>query len=157
MRKALIFLCPFHIVGIGLYAASYDTSLVERRVEEVLGPTPSLSEQPNEATFREYFSEIGLGKLPPGKTLPEGLEQNVSIFAPGDQFCQYGTVIKEVSPSLAYFGTQAKKVVKEGTFPRALLPGGFAGCELLDLPAGKYEVKVYVDDVLVAVLPFEVR
>lgn len=39
----------------------------------------------------------------------------------------------------------------------ALLKGSFGGWDPLDIPAGKYEYKVFVGDVLVAILPFEVR
>lgn len=112
--------------------------------------------QPDEATFREYFSEIGLGLMPPGTTSPGGLQQNVSIFAPGDQFCQYGTIIKEVQPLLVYYDTEAKEVVGQFGYP-PMQPIGFLTCAPLDLPAGKYELKVYVGDILVAVVPFEVR
>lgn len=36
--------------------------------------------------------------------------------------------------------------------------GGSVGCSgSLEQPAGKYEYKIYIDDVLAVVLPFEVK
>jgi hypothetical protein len=38
-----------------------------------------------------------------------------------------------------------------------LKAGGFMGNQPLDLPPGKYEFKLYVDDVLAINIPFEVK
>jgi len=35
--------------------------------------------------------------------------------------------------------------------------GGHTSCSYMTYPAGKYEYKIYVDDVLAAILPFEVK
>jgi len=62
-----------------------------------------ISEQPDEKTFKEYFSDIGLGKLPAGGEFPHDIQQNINIFSPDDQICLYGTIIKEVTISTAIF------------------------------------------------------
>jgi len=118
---------------------------------------PALSEQPDKAIFNRYFSEMGLGRLPLGGKFPMDLQRNVAIFAPGDQISLYGTIIEECQPRYKIYDVQAKQVVREGGMPQPLMKGGFAGAESLDIPAGKYEYKVYVGDALAAVFPFEVK
>jgi hypothetical protein len=118
--------------------------------------TPTLSEQPDRATYQKYFSELGIGKMPEEvKNPPVDLQKNVSVFKAGEQICLYGTVILECQIRNAIYDVNARKVVKEGGLPQAV-KGGFAGWEPIDLPIGKYEYKVYVGDVLVGVYPFEV-
>lgn len=119
-------------------------------------PATTLSEQLDKATYQRYFSDIGLGKLPSGGQLPLDLQQNATIFTQGDQIGVYLSVIQEVQVRTAIYDIEAKKIVKEGGFPKSLTPSNYAGAEPLTIPAGKYEYKVYAGDVLVAVLPFEV-
>jgi hypothetical protein len=130
-------------------------------------PTATLSEQPDKATFQKYFSmtpaPMGLGKILTSGNLPQELQQNVTVFAIGDQITLYGNIIKECQqPRYAIYDVQAKKVIKEGglSFP-PIQSGfdavGFISVDTLEAPIGKYEYKVYVSDVLVAVFPFEVR
>lgn len=120
-------------------------------------PSAPTSEQPDKATYQRYFSDMGLGKLPSGGQLPLDLQQNATVFTQGDQIGIYLSVIQEVQVRTAIYDVEAKKVVKEGGFPKPLTPSNYAGAEPLTIPSGKYEYKVYVSDVLVAVFPFEVR
>jgi len=132
------------------------------------GSSPSaLSEQPDKATFQKHFSitptPMGLGKILTSGNLPQELQQNVTVFAIGDQITLYGNIIKECQqPRYAIYDVLAKKVIKEGglSFP-PIKSGfdavGFVSMDTLEAPIGKYEYKVYVSDVLVAVFPFEVR
>jgi hypothetical protein len=120
-------------------------------------PNSTLSEQPDKATFNKYFSNMGLGKIPPGGQLPLDLQQNATVFTQGDQISLYFSVIQEVQVRTAIYDVETKKVVKEGGLPGSLAPKNYAGAEPLTIPAGTYEYKVYTADVLVAVFPFEVR
>ena len=120
-------------------------------------PASTLSEQPDKATFNKYFSNMGLGKIPPGGQLPVDLQQNATVFTQGDQISLYFSVIQEVQVRTAIYDVAAKKVVKEGGLPGYLTPKNYAGAEPLTVPVGTYEDKVYAGDVLVAVFPFEVR
>jgi len=116
-----------------------------------------ISEQPNEETFKEYFSDMGLGILPPEGKLPMDLQQNVDIFKRGEQICTYGTIIKEVLIQSAIYNPSAKKfAIEKGGYPKPLTQGGFAGCGPIDIAKGKYEYKIYVNDILVALFPFEI-
>ena len=98
-----------------------------------------------------------MGKVPPGvKDFPTDLQKNATVFTAGDQICLYGEIILECQLRNTIYDVAADKVVNEGGLPKPMM-GGFAGWEPLTIPVGKYEYKVYVGDVLVAVFPFEVR
>lgn len=117
---------------------------------------PVLSENPDKETFAQYFKELYLAKLPEGKTLP--FVDRTTTFTTKDTFCIGGTIIKDVQLTVKYYDTAAKKLVEAGGAPPSTLkPGGFVGSSSMPVPAGKWELKVYVGDKLVAVLPFEVK
>jgi hypothetical protein len=117
-------------------------------------PAATLSEQPDKATFQQYFSEMGLGITPSDAKSPQDIQRNVTTFTAEDYFTLYGTVIQEVQVSAKYYDVATKQ---SGNAPASLLKvGGFASSSTLTLPLGKYEYKVYVANVLVAVFPFEV-
>ncbi len=120
-------------------------------------PSPKSSEQPDKATFQKYFSDMGLGKLPAGGKLPQDLQQNATIFSSGDSISLYGIVIQEVQISARYYNVATKQSVDAGAPPAPYKVGGFGGAGPLTLPVGKYDLKVYVGAVLVAVFPFEVQ
>jgi hypothetical protein len=117
--------------------------------------TPPL-EQPDKATFSIYFRDMGLGKLPAGGKLPQDFQQNVAVFSSGDLIFLYGTVIREVQISAQYYNVATKQSADAPAPPTPLKVGGFASSNTLTLPVGKYDLKVYVGAVLVAVFPFEV-
>lgn len=120
-------------------------------------PTATLSEQPDMATYHKYFSDLGIGRMPAGENVsPLELEKNVTVFKTTDQICLYGTIILECQLRSTMYDTAAGKVVEEGGLPKPMT-GGFAGWEPMPVPAGKYEYKVYVGDVIVAIFPFEVQ
>jgi len=146
------------VLVIGIVLISSCASLPETVKETPAAKPTEPSEQPDEATFKKYFSDIGLGKLPADGKLPQDLQRNINVFVSGDKICLYGTVTQEVQISTAIYDLGTKKFIGEKqTYPKPLQKGNFAGCGPLDLPAGKYEYKVYVGDVLVAIFPFEVR
>jgi len=128
------------------------------------GTNSGLSEQPNAEKFSEYFTEISLGKLPLGVQVgpPLNFPQKTTVFTSVDQFCTDMLIKKTVpantaSSSIFDVDKNEYAVPKLGTFPMELKEGGSDGCEPLPVPKGNYEYKIYVDDVLVTVLPFEVQ
>jgi hypothetical protein len=54
-------------------------------LDEVIGSfhfeSIETSEQPDEATSREYFSDISLGKLPAGAELPQDIQHDITVFS----------------------------------------------------------------------------
>jgi len=118
------------------------------------------SEYPNAAVFNEYFSELGLGKLPQGKSLPADLIKGDNVFTSNglDQLVIYGTLLKDVKLSNAIYDVKSKKNIRQKSeFPMVMKKGGFAGSEPVNLFAGLFEYKMWVADKLVGVFPFEVR
>jgi len=120
-------------------------------------PEPTLSEQPDEAIFSKYFSDMGLGLLPKGGQMPFDLQKNVTVFSPDDNIQLYGTVIREVQITVKCYGVPIKREFGIGSPPSPIEPGDFGSGVPSGLPAGDYELRVHVGDVLVAVLPFEIR
>ncbi|MCE5329902.1 hypothetical protein LLG07_06185 [bacterium] len=141
------------------------TSIAEDTKEETASSETGtvgqeLSEKPDEAVFKEYFSELGLGKLPENGKLPIDLKKNGNIFVSNgkDQLVIYGNLLKDVKLSDAIYDVNAKKDIREKTeFPMVMKKGSFAGSEPVTIPAGKYEFKIWIGDRLVGVFPFEVK
>lgn len=123
----------------------------------------SLSEQPNKAKFNEYLTDIYLGKMAIGKKIgTDGFPIQTGIFTRGvDQLCTMMTAKKTLaSGNIAIAVYNA--VSKQDDQPRIVTPmgleiGGNGGCSSLTQSAGKYEYKFYIENILVAVLPFEVK
>jgi len=87
--------------------------------------------------------------------------QETSVFKLSDQFCTEGQVLKDVSPQGEIYDPYEEMIVvpKMSGGP-TLKKGGFVGCSGFspEISAGKkYEYKIYIGDILVAVLPFEIR
>jgi hypothetical protein len=58
----------------------------------------------------------------------------------------------------AVYNTATKQDIEpKAVFPVELKAGGSIGTQPLDLPTGKYEYKLYIDDVLAVNIPFEVK
>ncbi len=119
------------------------------------------SEQINQAKFNEYFSgPITLGKAPIGvRQAPQ--ETTVFDFSK-DQFCISLDVKKDIpsgSFSTAIYNPATKEYPQpKAVFPMELKPGGFGGCgNGPSVSAGKYENRIYIDNVLVSILPFDVK
>jgi len=134
-----------------------ETTAVETQTAE------QLSEQPNKAKYDEYFTEFYLAKLPIGTEMSATNPpiKTTVFIASEDLFGSVMSVIKDIpagSIAGAVYDTAAKKDFEPKTaFPMALKASNYAGTQPLKYPPGKYEYKVYIDDVLVVVIPFEVR
>lgn len=140
-------------------ATATETTAVETQ------STDQLSEQPDKAKYDEYFTDFYLGKLPPGKQIgpPDNIPIKIVVFITSeDEFCVVINLKKDIpgSFSFAIYDTVTKKDFTPKTvFPVALNVGGHAWADdpTVVYPTGKYEYKLYIDDTLVAVVPFEVR
>ena len=116
-------------------------------------------EEPDKELFGRYFSDIGLGG---SRGFFGGVvEENVSTFLPHQEACLHGgfknkknfifrTVVLnlETNDFVERCATTASSEGSDG-FSMEVLEWTF-------LRPGSYEYRVYVEDTLVAVLPFEV-
>lgn len=122
-----------------------------------------LSEQPDQAKFAEYLSDAYLGSMPVGKVIgTDGFPTRTNVFRAGsDQLC----LMTQVKKTIRVGGVASSvydPVARVDAQPRMVVPaewpvGGSGGCGTLPGAAGRYEYKLYIDNVVVAVLPFEVR
>ena len=122
----------------------------------------NLSEQPNKAKYDEYFTGAFLAKLPAGAKFDPFKIIKTNTFSAGEQFCTSLDMKKQIpanSLSSVVYDVNAKQNTQPrgGTFPQAMGPGGTVGCENLSQSVGKYEDKIYINDDLVIILPFEVK
>jgi len=115
----------------------------------------------DQALFAQYFAKLSLGRLPPEYAGREDWPLHVvatNVFSRGDAFVTMGEVRKEVQLVAGVYDVKAGRYVREPVPGGPVLkPGGFAGASPLDLPPGEYELRCFVGETLVAVLPFTVR
>lgn len=126
--------------------------------------TRTTSEQPNQTKFDEFFSSYRLAKLAIGKTIspPTSVPTDTTAFnSATDQLCSNVTIKKAISAgslSTAIYNVSTKQnAIPQVSYPQALPVGGSSGCGKLEVTAGQYEYKVYIDNVLVVDLAFTVK
>lgn len=124
-------------------------------------PTSDLSEQPDSAKFNEYFTNAWIGKLPVNTEFDPMAVVPAQTFSATDQFCTSLDIKKTIakgSLSGAVYNVDTKEYVEsKSVFPMELKQGNTLGCEPLTFVAGKYESKVYIDNILTIVLPFRIQ
>jgi len=132
-------------------------------------PTPTstastvvLSEQPNSATFNQYFSEAYLAKLAIGQQVGPSNTTKTTTFNPiTDQFCVNfmikKTISSEIMSTAIYSAATKTDIEPKAAVGRELATGGSSGCQDTVQTAGHYEYKVYLNNVLAAVLPFDIQ
>ncbi len=120
-----------------------------------------LSEQPNKAKFDEYLTNAYLAKLPSGVSFSPWAVEKTKVFVSSDQFCTSMDIKKDIATGTlamaVYDGVAKQDVQPKSVFPMLVRQGNTIGCEPLSYSAGKYEFKIYLDNVLAVVLPFEVK
>ena len=116
-----------------------------------------INDQPDEAVLREYFSEIYLTRTEPYPRFPaERKMEPTNIFQLGDWFCLYGTTTKEAEIFVIFLDEKRENIPGHDIqFPPQ--NGRFTLGGELGLPVGKYEMRIYVKDVLVKIFPIEVK
>ena len=161
------------VVNIPFEVRSGETTTGAETTSTQTQSTEQLSEQPNKAKYDEYFTDFYLGKLPRGKQFgpylggkqfnPDNMPIKTAVFiASEDEFCLVGTLKKDIpfgSLYISVYDAGAKKdAITKTPFPKGLNTGDFGTADdPINFPAGKYEYKIYIDDALVIVAPFEVR
>jgi hypothetical protein len=131
--------------------------LVVCSCSQTLVYTAAFSEQPNTATYKSYFTDMGIGKMANvEKPTQNDLEKGVNVFKKGEQICLYGTTIKKCLLQTTYYDIAQKTDVKSSD-QTVLAVGAFTSWTLLNLPAGIYELEIKADSVLVKILVFEIK
>lgn len=122
------------------------------------------SEKANAQKFSEYFKSITLGKLAIGKTVapPKTVPTKTIVFTSKDQFCITLDVKKDIPAGVvatALYSIETQQNVKDKSASTDVTKAGsLTSCGgLTGLPYGRYEVKVYLDDVLAGVYPFSYK
>jgi hypothetical protein len=120
-----------------------------------------LSEEPNETKFDEYLTKAWLGKIPAGQQFDPSKIVKAKSFITSDQLCTSIDIKKDINAgqlSTAFYDRVNNDYIQQkSAFPQSLKAGNTTGCMGITFPAGKYEEKIYIDDILVAVLPFEIH
>jgi len=129
--------------------------------EKCISISEELSEEPEETKFNEYLTKAWLGKIPAGQQFDPFKVEATKSFITSDQLCTLLDIKKDINAgqlSTAIYDRVNKDYIQpKSAFPQSLKTGNTTGCTGITFPAGKYEEKIYIDDILVAVLPFEVK
>ncbi len=122
------------------------------------------SEKADAQKLSEYFKSFALAKLAIGKTVapPKTVPTKTTVFTSKDQFCTIAELKKDIPAGVlaaATYSIETQQYVSEkAVFPSVIKAGGSIGCGgQNDLPPGRYELKIYLDDVLAGVYPFTVK
>ena len=139
-----------------LGACSGKTAAVETTAAETQS-TEQLSEQPNKELFDKYFSDIRLGSvfLLGGNV---NLKEDRNTFLPHQKVC-FNAGFKYKKNFL--FRTAVLNLGTNDFIERCATSISSEGSDGLSiegilLPVGKYDYLIYIENTLVAVLPFEV-
>lgn len=119
------------------------------------------SEKADAQKLSEYFKSITLGKLALGKKVspPKVVPTKTTAFTSKDQFCITLDVKKDIPVGVvatALYSVELQQNIKDKEASTDVTKAGsMSSCGSLEgLPYGRYEVKIYVDDVLAGVYPF---
>ncbi|NTV36564.1 MAG: hypothetical protein HGA53_06380 [Anaerolineaceae bacterium] len=112
----------------------------------------------DDALFKEYFTEFGLGQLPAGAKAPDGIEKDKTEFTLGQDLCFYSVNVKQTKISYEIFDETTKNSVSPKTiYLNPLVVGNNGDCVNIDVGAGNFEFRVYVKSVVAKVIKFTVK
>ncbi|MCL4406020.1 MAG: hypothetical protein M1586_01845 [Patescibacteria group bacterium] len=124
--------------------------------------TEPLSEEPDKSTFSNYFTRIYLGKLEAGVVFDPAKVIKTKYFTAGEQFCVIMDMKSQIPAKVLSTAIYDRALAtyaspRSAGFPRALGPGNSVGCENLQFGPGEYELKTYINNTLISVLPFYIQ
>lgn len=112
----------------------------------------------DDALFKEYFTEFGLGQLPAGASAPAGIVKDKTDFALNQNLCFYSNNNKQTKISYEVFDQQARNSVSPKTiYLNPLVAGSNGDCVNINVGAGDYEFRVYVKSTVVKVINFTIK
>jgi hypothetical protein len=125
------------------------------------GTAKTPSEEPDKEKFNEYFSEAYLAKISNEDKSNPFKAVRTESFSAEDQFCTSLKINKTIPAnrlSWSIYDVDAKKDMEpQNTVPVEIAPENGFGCTKLTYPAGRYEQRIYIDNVLVTTLPFGIK
>jgi len=146
----------FSVTGCRGEVASEGTAKEELSVKEKPESEKALrlSEQPDKELFDKYFSDIGLGGW-------SDEEKNITTLLPHEETCLYAgfKYKKNFIFRIAVLNLETNNFVERCAATASSEGSAGLVMEALEwafLRPGSYEYRVYVEDTLVAALPFEV-
>ena len=151
----------FSVVGCGGKVASKGAAKEEAPGEEKpeTEETLKLLEKPDKELFDKNFSDIGLGGA--RGFFAVSVEKNVSTFLPHQSAYLYGGFKNEKN---FIFKTAVLNLETNDFIKRCAATASSEGSDGFSMEAlewaflrpGSYEYRIYIEDTLVAILPFEV-
>ncbi|MFC1789550.1 hypothetical protein ACFLYY_01080 [Patescibacteria group bacterium] len=139
-----------------------ETPFLENTQQEEEIITTTLSEEIDQSKQAEYLEEEAyLAKLPIGAEMNSLNAVETGVFGLNGQICIGFTLKKDVAPEMlatTLYDVSGKVEARvKSVYPSGLESGKRFGCEELRLSVGNYEYKVYIEDSLVKIIPFEVK
>jgi hypothetical protein len=164
-KKSLyVILILIIVVVVVMFAMSRGNFFAPRSpmAGEIEEDTELLSEEPNRSVFSNYFTRLYLGKLEAGVVFDPAKVIKTKYFTAGEQFCVIMDMKSQIPAKVLSTAVYDRALSdyaapRSAAFPQALGPGNSVGCENLQFGPGEYELKTYLNNTLVSVLPFYVQ
>lgn len=121
------------------------------------------SEKADAKKFSEYFQGFRFGKLAIGKKVgPKSVPVKTNVFTGKDQFCIVADFKRDIPADVlataVYSIETAQNTIEKSMFTEVTKAGNMMSCNgPSPFPPGRYEMKIYLDDVLAGVFPFTVK
>jgi hypothetical protein len=135
---------------------------IQATVKSITLLTPP-SEKADAQKFSEYFKSFTLGKLALNKKVgPKNVPVKTNVFTSKDQFCVVADIKQDIPAgalaSSVYGIETAQDVIEKSASTEFTRAGKTMSCGgPSKFTPGRYEMKVYIDDVLAGVYPFTIK
>ncbi len=138
------------------------TPNIQPTVKSVVLLSPP-SEQADALKFADYFKSFSLGKLALNKKVgPKSVPVKTTVFTGKDQFCVVADLKQDIPVGVLatalYSVETAQNVYEKSASTDVMNAGNTMSCNgPSKLALGRYEMKIYLDDVLAGVYPFTIK
>ncbi|MBP8994499.1 MAG: hypothetical protein KBG30_11920 [Bacteroidales bacterium] len=155
----LLILIVILTIIVGFFSSLFQQTTPSTSVPQQITTTTTLQEV-NQVLFDEYFSELTTAKIP--LKVQEGAEPQpvkTQTYTAEDQICIVGKAKKDIPANTIetqFYSRDPEYFIGESPFNIEIHQGAFASCADSGLPSGKYNLKIFMGDSLISVLPFDV-
>jgi hypothetical protein len=109
------------------------------------------------ATFNEFLKDAGLGYMPEGAKIPDGLVKDKTDYKKGDDLCFYVDAIKQTRVTYEIYDAKSLSLVAPRVVVLSpMVPGYNVNCDHSSQGAGSYEFRLYINEKPVKSIPFTV-